>query len=287
VRPREGIPADTPIIASGRDGWYPLENTDQGFKRVFLQQTGDWYFFAPNEFYADLYLQLLPYGTPRRVVLWLDDHLITAFWAQGQAISLPLWLSPGFHTLRFEAPDGCDPYPFDLACLDERLFSAACAPADPPACLSVGFMPESWDYGGGATGRALDRVDVRLDQGMRLRAYEYALDPYEPELHVRLYWAADHALSKSYALFVHLADPDTGEPLAQYADYPLVLTTQWGDESRWQSDVTLTLPDDLPAGEYAIHVGWFDPVDNTRLAVHGDDAWTAAGIIRLGVVKIG
>ena len=124
---------------------------------------------------------------------------------------------------------------------------------------------------------------MRLSDGLRLDAYTTQRDG--GLLRVRLFWDAAGSLPHDYALFVHVADPATAEPQAQYDGFPLVPTSEWGDGARWISDVAIDVGD-LPAGDYALNVGWFDPAGNTRLAVRGDSPLARQGIIALGTVRI-
>ncbi|MBN1202966.1 MAG: hypothetical protein JXJ20_14040 [Anaerolineae bacterium] len=257
-------------LAAGPDGWSAPVNVG-AFEGVFLADAGDWHLFAAGDTYGELVFRAEPYRVPRRVDVWLDDHLITSLLPDGGELRLPLWLTAGFHTLRLKAADGCTAYPFALTCWDTPPLSADCAPLDPPACISVVFEPPTW--------HPLDTVPVplgvRLDHGLRLRAYDVALDTTGRVVRVRLFWRSADPLPDSYALFVHIADPESGEPLAQYDGFPAVLTDAWETGARWQSEVLVTLPDDLPAGEYAVNVGWFRPADGSRL-----------GMVTLGTVAV-
>ncbi len=244
------------------------------FSGQFLAESGAWYFYSATEQYGDLVFRALPYRTPRRITVWLDDHLITGGWigaddpqsagwrvADG-TIRVPLRLSPGYHTLRLAAPDGCTDYPFALTCWAASDLSPDCPPLDPPACLSAVFEPPTWEPADAPP----TPLDVALDYGLRLTAYE--VTPGDHSLRVRLFWDAQNPLPRSYALFVHVANFGTGSPVAQFTGYPPVLTSHWNAGTRWQIDVTIPLPDDLPAGTYAINAGWFHPDDGIRLGVH-------------------
>jgi hypothetical protein len=273
-------PEFTLATAAGSSGW--TEPVDTGtFSGPFLADQGDWSFYAAQP-YGELVFRTAPYGTPRRIGVWLDGHLLNAWWALDGEVRLPVWVEPGFHTLHFEALDGCTPYPFALTCLALPGLSGSCAVADSPYCLSVAFEPPQWT----PAALPLTPIDVRLDQGLRLRAYTLSTDAATRTVSLRLFWAADHALSRSYALFVHIADPDTNQPLAQYDGLPLILTDDWTGGAEWVSDVTIQVPDDVPAGTYAVNAGWFDPEGGARIRVHGDQPGASDGLIRLGTVTV-
>jgi hypothetical protein len=251
------------------------------FSGSFLANRGDWSFYAAQP-YGELVFRTAPYATPRRIGVWLDGHLLTARWVVDGEMRLPVWVEPGFHTLHFEALDGCTPYPFVLSCLALPGLSGSCAVADSPYCLSVAFEPPQWT----PAALPLTPIAIRLDQDLRLRAYTLSTDAAARMVRLRLFWSVDHALSRSYALFVHVADPDTNQPLAQYDGLPLILTNDWTGGAEWVSDVTIQVPDDVPAGTYTVNAGWFDPESGARIRVHGDQPGAADGLIRLGRVTV-
>ncbi len=263
------------LFAASADGWSEMIDLD-GVPMSFLAEAGEWYFYTPREQNGELILHMQPYQFPRKLGVWLDGRLIAAWWAAEDTVRLPLWIEAGFHTLRFEALEGCDPYPFTLTCL-----VGDCAPVETPTCISLGLGTPEWIAGESE----LTPLDVRLDHGLRLRAYDLRVDEAARSVHVRLFWQGETSLPGDYALFVHVADPVTAEPLAQYTGFPLIATSDW-DESAWVSDVVIPLLDDLPAGEYAVNVGWFQPETNARIGVQGDRPWAEIGLVHLGMVQV-
>jgi hypothetical protein len=274
--PRVDTPPDDMglIFAASPEGWSAA--VDLGaLTGAFLAESGEWYLYAPRETVGELIIPMQPYSIPRRVGVWLDDHLIAAWWADNGSQGLPLWVTPGFHTLRFEALDGCDFYPFTLTC-----FAGDCAPQDPPVCISVAHGLPEWIE----NDTALTPLDAQLDHGLRLRAYDRRVDAAAGVAHLRLFWETDGSLPTSYALFAHIADPVTAEPLAQYTGFPLISTDEWG-AAAWVSDIEIALPENLPGGEYALNVGWFVPDTGERIAVKGDRPWAAAGLVFLEMME--
>ena len=266
--------------AAGSSGW--TEPVDTGaFSGPFLADQGEWSFYAAQSF-GELVFGTAPYGTPRRIGVWLDGRLVNAWWAVTGEVRLPVWVEPGFHTLHFEALDGCTPYPFALTCLALPGRSGSCTVADPPYCLSVAFEPPRWV----PAAPPLTLADVRLDQGLRLRAYTLSADAATRTVTLRLFWRAEHALSRSYALFVHIADPESNLPRAQYDGLPLILTSHWTGGAEWVSEVTIQVPEEVPAGTYVVNAGWFDPTGGSRLGVHGSELGASEGLIRLGTVTL-
>jgi len=280
--PRAGdaAPLDAPVVVADAEDWSPTAGDGS---LALMGEAGRWYVYAAAEVRGDLVFRGWAYGSPRRVAAWVDDHLV-AGWAVGEGtLRLPIALAPGFHTVRFEALDGCTPYPFEPACWDRPPFAAgACQPVDPPACTSVALGRPSWE----PAGRLPQALPVELDEGLRLSAYDVHIDPDARAVDVRLFWEASGPLARDYALFVHVANPATGEPLAQADGFPVVATSQWDADTRWQSAVHVALPDDLPGGTYAINVGWFDPGTGQRLDVSGERPWAQAGAVFLENVAI-
>jgi len=275
--PRDEAPPQNAnlLFAASADGWSNVIDLD-GVPMSFLAESGEWYFYTTREQSGDLVFHTQPYQFPRKLGVWLDGRLIAAWWADDVEVRLPLWIEAGFHTLRFEALEGCDPYPFTLTCL-----MGDCAPVETPACISVAFGSPEWIE----SESALTPLDVRLDHGRRLRAYHLRVDEQTRSVRVRLFWQGENALPGDYALFVHVADPETAEPLAQYTGFPLIATSDW-DESAWVSEVVIPLPDDLPGGEYAVNAGWFQPETNARIGVQGARPWAEIGLAHLETVRV-
>ncbi len=266
------------VWLAGGDGWAGMD--DDG--RFVLAEAGAWHFYTDVS-WVELRVPVRAYGVPRTIGVYLDDDLVSGATVGEGALEVALWTAPGYHTLRFESRDGCDPYPFALSCLAADPLGGACARAGSPACVSAVFgVPEV-----SAASAEPQRLDVTLADGLHLDGYTVTLQDEPRALEVRLFWRAERALPGRYALFVHLADPQTAVPLAQFDGYPAIATDAWTAGTRWVSQARVTLPDDLPPGEYALNVGWFDPVSGKRLGVHGQRPWAAEGIVYLGVVTVG
>lgn len=89
------------------------------------------------------------------------------------------------------------------------------------------------------------------------------------ELRVELQWSALSDTPVDYKVFVHLLGPDgrlvtqaDGTPV--YGFYP---TSSWKPGDFIQDVHTLTVPPELPAGEYRVSVGLYDPESDQRLPV--------------------
>jgi hypothetical protein len=75
-----------------------------------------------------------------------------------------------------------------------------------------------------------------------------------------LYWRAEAALDKNYTVFTHLLD--AADTVIVNADHAPPKPTQgWAPTEIIADTVTLTLPADLPAGDYRLEVGLYDAAD--------------------------
>jgi hypothetical protein len=261
--PPEGF---TLAVTEGTEGWSAAVPVG-GFDGRWLAADGDLSLVAGQAQSGDLVFPAASYGAAGPIGVWLDGDLIDAVTVEGGTVRVPLWLEAGFHTLRLRALDGCTTYAFDLACLNETALAPSCAPLEPPVCISAAFGAPTWAPD--ETPPVL--LDAAVGGGLTLRAY--TLDQTADALHLRLYWAASDPLDENYALFVHVADPQTGEPLAQFTGFPALPTDSWAAGTRWQSDVTIDLRD-VPAGTAAINAGWFVPETGERL-----------GMVEVGVIS--
>ncbi len=116
-------------------------------------------------------------------------------------------------------------------------------------------------------------VGARFGDVIELAGYD--LVEGRESLSLTLYWQALATPDQHYMLFVHLADPQTGEPVAQVDTMPRGFTYPTG---RWASGEVVTdeielSTRDVPAGRYDLAVGWYDPESKQRLeAVNAEEA---------------
>ncbi len=75
-----------------------------------------------------------------------------------------------------------------------------------------------------------------------------------------LFWQATAEMNADYTIFVHLLDAD-GETLANADHLPPRPTRQWRPGQIVPDRVTLTLPPNLPTGDYLLEVGLYDAGD--------------------------
>ncbi len=185
----------------------------------------------------------------------------TSRWAPGEMVrmsytlTLPADLPPGLYTLntgwydaaqdRLRTQDGAD-----------------------QSVLAVVVVPTS------ATGSPLPfSADARFENGMYLVQYDLVRQPDSLEL--TLGWETDRPIDKDYTVFVHLRDRAGGN--VSQGDAPPLggawPTSLWPAGYLLQDPHTVPLPANLPAGQYEIVVGLYDPRTGQRvpLKAGGDE----------------
>ncbi len=102
-------------------------------------------------------------------------------------------------------------------------------------------------------------IEANLDNQMVLLGYDLSPEiKTGQELAITLYWQALAPISLDYTIFIHLVDAD-GQLVAQHDDAPFwevaIPTSTWQPGQTVLDQHHLTLPDDLPPGEYQLRVG--------------------------------
>lgn len=124
-------------------------------------------------------------------------------------------------------------------------------------------------------------LQADFDEGVTLRA---GSPPQRArageELVVRMYWELARGRSQFDVRFVHLLDA-SGQLVAQSdeAPGPLPAGGQLADRA------TLSLPEDLPAGEYTLWLGWYRHPELRRLMLIGPEG-PQGSVFPLGVVRV-
>jgi hypothetical protein len=109
-------------------------------------------------------------------------------------------------------------------------------------------------------------VDARFGDHLRLLGYN--LESGANQLALSVLWQVLSPTEARTKMFVHLVGPDGGGDIRAQADvYPRLPTTSWLPGEYLSEEVTLDLPRDLPVGEYALLIGWYDEYTGDRLPV--------------------
>ncbi len=116
-------------------------------------------------------------------------------------------------------------------------------------------------------------ADIQGD-GVAFLGYERGEGPFLPgdDIPVDLYWRSYGPLAPERYVFLQLLD-DGGQMIAGMEGPPIpwLPTNQW-PEAVLRSQQKLRVPAELPAGEYDLIAGLFDPASGQRIAWAGKDA---------------
>lgn len=121
-------------------------------------------------------------------------------------------------------------------------------------------------------------INETLDHAITLQGVTRNCEHLEAgsTLHLTLWWQVKTSLAHDYKLFVHVADK-TGYPIAQWDGLPgqnTQRTTTWQSGLQFQDNVLISLPDNMPAGEYAILIGFYNPATGNRLGEEAIETMT-------------
>lgn len=176
-------------------------------------------------------------------------------------------MAPGTYTLHaaLRARNGGAPLPL--------LDGAADAPLGTLTVLPVEHVGAGW---------ALLDQPLDADFGANLRLRNAARDTVGSAgwLRYQLFWTTRDAPQPGMMLFAHLLNAN-GDRVAQ-VDLPLE-SSAWKAQQLYTSMLALPLPTDLPAGDYRLYIGVYDPASGQRLPLHaanpGDGAAGANALL--------
>lgn len=114
---------------------------------------------------------------------------------------------------------------------------------------------------------------VTFGDAVNLVGYDADYAGEQRMLTLRLYWQADSLPAQEYSLFVHVAPLDDRQPVAQWDGPPAMPTRptySWDTpaETIIGDPIVITLPADLPAGEYRVLLGLYNYHTGQRLPVN-------------------
>ncbi len=109
-----------------------------------------------------------------------------------------------------------------------------------------------------------------LGDQVELLGYDIDVTNARPDgaIHLTLIWRALTEMDTSYTVFTHLLGPD-GQIAAQQDNVPIsgtYPTTLWLPGEIVSDLYTISLPEDMPAGDYPVTVGFYLPENGLRLA---------------------
>ena len=130
-----------------------------------------------------------------------------------------------------------------------------------------------------------NQLPARFDDQIDLQGYNLSVDRLLPgeSLDLTLFWAPRGRPMRDYTVFVHILDGQ-GQ-LRSQADSPPMAgkypTSVWDAGEVIEDIHTLSLPTDLPAGEYRIAIGLYDPETGERAQVVDDNGKKMGGFVSL------
>ena len=112
------------------------------------------------------------------------------------------------------------------------------------------------------------QTPLGLEFGAQMRLLGYDLAQSSDALTLTLYWQARQRMDTDYKIFVHLFNPLTEDIPVQDDAMPLrnSYPTRWWAEGEVVGDVILLPLTDVPAGEYRLALGVYDPATAERLS---------------------
>lgn len=122
------------------------------------------------------------------------------------------------------------------------------------------------------------QTDVRFGEHIRLVGYD--LEQAAGAITLRPFWQADATPPTNYSMFVHLLPAGETQPIAQFdgapaSDKRLPVTWTDADEVLLGTQAVITLPGDVPPGDYTLAVGLYDFQTGARLMLpDGGDSYT-------------
>ena len=103
-------------------------------------------------------------------------------------------------------------------------------------------------------------------------------------MRVTLYWSTDERIDANWTSFVHVGGPDNQmvsgidqQPMA--GAFP---TEKWSPGQTVAYTIVVPIPENTPAGEYRIDVGWYQWPSLDRKAVESETLSTTNNLLTLG-----
>ncbi|MCB0257207.1 MAG: glycosyltransferase family 39 protein, partial [Anaerolineae bacterium] len=129
----------------------------------------------------------------------------------------------------------------------------------------------------------------RLGDAFALLGYEIPSSARAGQtLDIDLYWQALATPDHDYTVFLHLLD-DNGNIVSQGDAPPMqgrYPTSMWAYPETLIDHHALQLPPELPAGEYALITGLYNPMDSSRLPVLNENGQVIGDHVNLSMVQI-
>lgn len=133
-------------------------------------------------------------------------------------------------------------------------------------------------------------LTAQFDNAITLRGYDReAMVQAGGTLTVTLHWEAHDRIKEQLIAFVHLWQPGETAAYAQHDSEP---RNGWFPTTVWQAGDTipdlhtLSIPAELPPGEYSLWAGLYRVSDGTRIPVQGNGAPFPNALVPLGSIQV-
>lgn len=279
-----------------KEGWGWIEEWD-GEPARWLTDSDDLIIYSPREMTGVLSFRSLAGDRPRHLTITPENGVPrTLIIAQYMKYTLPdVKLRAGYNVLSFEVEEPC----WNITVMPQCTVSqplTGFSPGDncwlPPQgqrCIDILFQDIRFEP-------SLEEVDyhslsVPLGQDIELVGYRSESSQIKPNstLTLTLVWQALGNPPEDYHLFIHILDPDSGEPIAQYDGSPLggaFPTSYWKSGDIVQMKITLQIPGDTHQGMYAVLAGMYSYPSIERLAVNSDRPYAENNLIWLQDLEV-
>jgi 4-amino-4-deoxy-L-arabinose transferase-like glycosyltransferase len=206
--------------------------------------------------------------------------------ATGQETGRVILILSNDNLLRFQSQ--ADLIPWDqpaIQVVNNRVGSGVYTVADAQKVRKPSFV-----FASAAAAPTVRALQANFDDQLEIVGYDFKQDRLSPgsDLVVNLHWQARTALSEAYTGFLHLISPD-GRLIAQ-DDHELgrgvYRTFVWQAGEVIREKYTLALPQDTPAGDYALRVGAYSFPSIRRLAVKSSSATMQDNTVTLGILYV-
>jgi hypothetical protein len=200
-----------------------------------------------------------------RVIIIVHNDNASRFQAQADLIP---WKSPA------------------IEAVNKRLGSSMYTIADAQKVRKPTFV-----FADAAAAPTVRALQANFADQLELVGYDLKPDTFAPgsTLVINLHWQARAAMSEAYTGFLHLISPD-GRLIAQ-DDHELgrgvYRTFVWQPNELIRERYTLSVPRDVPAGDYVLRTGVYSFPSLQRLTVKSSSAPTQDNTVTLGTVHIG
>jgi hypothetical protein len=144
-----------------------------------------------------------------------------------------------------------------------------------PIVEGLPLLPKHWP-----TPTPIHPLQVDFGGQIRLIGYDWVHQTWEPGAHLPLtfYWETLAPPQQNYNLFIHLINLETQTQVTGFDAPPAFPTALWQTGYLINDARNLSLPPDLPPGDYILRIGWYNLDTLARLPTGNSDFVTLPAI---------